>query len=289
MLPKPPIANKRPKKLKAHGDVRDDPYFWLNQRTDPEVIAYLEAENAYTCEVMAHTEKLQETLFEEIKGRLDPDESSVPYRKDDFYYYFRFEEGKEYAIHCRKHVSLDADEEVLADGNALAEGHEYFSLHLSGVSADHNLLACAIDTKGRRIYDVHFKNLATSERLKDVIGDVTGSVAWANDNETVFYSKQHPETLRSYQVFRHRLGTDSADDVLVFEETDETFHVEVFKTKSQRFIMIASDQTLSSEYRFLQPTSRKETSRCWSRESASTSTRRATLKTSSSSSPTTTR
>jgi oligopeptidase B len=248
---KPPIANQRPAKLEAHGNVREDPYFWLNQREDPDVIAYLEAENAYTEEVMAHTEQLQETLFEEIKGRLVPDDASVPYRKDDFYYYYRFEEGREYAIHCRKRDSLDAAEEVLVDGNALAHGHDYFSLHLSGISIDHNLLAFAIDTQGRRIYDVYFKNLGTGELLDDRLGDVTGSVAWANDNETVFYSKQHPNTLRSYQVFRHRLGSDPADDVLVFEETDETFHVDVFKTKSRRFIMVTSEQTLTSEVRFL--------------------------------------
>ena len=250
-MPKPPVAKIVPRKLEAHGTLREDPYYWLNQREDPEVITYLEAENAYTRSVMAHTEQLQETLFEEIEGRLDPDDSSVPYRKDDFYYYERFEEGKEYAVHCRKQGSVDADEEILADGNALSQGHEYFSLHLSGVSGDHNLLGYAIDTKGRRIYDVHFKNLATGELLDDVIEDVTGSVAWANDNETVFYAKQHPETLRSYQVYRHRLGTDRADDVLVFEETDETFHVDVFKTKSKRYIMISSEQTLTSEYRFL--------------------------------------
>ena len=250
-MPKPPVAKIVPRKLEAHGTLREDPYYWLNQREDPEVITYLEAENAYTRSVMAHTEQLQETLFEEIEGRLDPDDSSVPYRKDDFYYYERFEEGKEYAVHCRKQGSVDADEEILADGNALSQGHEYFSLHLSGVSGDHNLLGYAIDTKGRRIYDVHFKNLATGELLDDVIEDVTGSVAWVNDNETVFYAKQHPETLRSYQVYRHRLGTDRADDVLVFEETDETFHVDVFKTKSKRYIMISSEQTLTSEYRFL--------------------------------------
>ena len=250
-MPTAPVAKKVPRKLEAHGDVREDPYYWLNQREDPEVIAYLEAENEYTRSVMAHTEKLQETLFEEIKGRLDPDDSSVPYRKDDFYYYYRFEEGKEYAIHCRKRGSLDADEEILANGNALSEGHEYFSLHVSGVSVDHNLLAYAIDTKGRRIYDIYFKTLGTGKLLDDVIGDVTGSMAWASDNQTVFYSKQHPETLRAHQVYRHRRGTNPADDVLVFAETDETFHVDVFKTKSKRFIMISSDQTLTSEYRFL--------------------------------------
>ncbi len=250
-MPKPPIADKRPKKLEAHGDIREDPYFWLNQREDPEVIAYLEEENTYTREVLAHTEELQESLFEEIKGRLVPDDASVPYRKDDFYYYSRFEKGKEYAIHCRKRGSLDAGEEILADGNVLAKGHEYFSFHLSGISVDHNLLALAIDTQGRRIYDVKFKNLDTGELLDDEIRDVTGSVAWANDNQTVFYSKQHAETLRPYQIYRHRLGTDPADDVLVFEETDETFHIDVFKTKSKRFIMISSEQTLTSEYRFL--------------------------------------
>ncbi len=253
-MPTPPVAEKKPHLLEAHGDNREDPYFWLNDREDPEVITYLEAENAYTKEVMAETEGLQEELFEEIKKRLEPNESSVPYRKEDYYYYHRFEEGGEYAVHCRKRESLEAPEEILVDGNALAEGHEYFALSVSGlagVSTNQNLFAYAVDTQGRRIYDVYFKNFETDELLEDVLKDVTGNVAWANDNETVFYSKQHAETLRSYQIYRHRLGDDPADDVLVFEEADETFDVHVFKTKTQRYILIASQQTLSSEYRYI--------------------------------------
>ena len=253
-MPTPPVAEKKPHLLEAHGDNREDPYFWLNDREDPEVITYLEAENAYTKEVMAETEGLQEELFEEIKKRLEPNESSVPYRKEDYYYYHRFEEGGEYAVHCRKRESPEAPEEILVDGNALAEGHEYFALSVSGlagVSTNQNLFAYAVDTQGRRIYDVYFKNFETDELLEDILKDVTGNVAWANDNETVFYSKQHAETLRSYQIYRHRLGDDPADDVLVFEEADETFDVHVFKTKTQRYILIASQQTLSSEYRYI--------------------------------------
>jgi len=248
---RPPSAKRVVRRLETHGHVREDPYFWLSQRDDPEVISYLEQENAYTQQEMAPVEGLQERVFEEIKGRLVPDERSVPYRKGDYYYYSRFQEGGEYAVHCRKQGSLDAHETVLVDGNALAKGHDYFSLRLAGVSPDHSRLAFAVDTRGRRIYDIHFKDLTTGEPIGETLENVTGSLAWANDNETVFYSRQHAETLRAHQIYRHRLGTPPSQDVLVFEEKDETFDVDVFETKSERFIMIASQQTLSSEYRFV--------------------------------------
>jgi oligopeptidase B len=199
---------------------------------------------------MAHTRELQETLFREITARIDPDESSVPYFRDGYYHYVRFEPGKEYALHCRK-KTLDAPEEVLFDGNELARGHEFFSLRFSDTSPDQRIAAFAVDTRGRRIYTVRFKDLSTSAILEDVIPDVTGTAAFAVDNETVFYTKQHPETLRSYQVFRHRLGTDTREDVLVYEEKDEAFHLRLFRTRSKKFLVVVSVHALTTEYRIL--------------------------------------
>ncbi len=201
---------------------------------------------------MAHTRELQETIVREITDRIDPDESSVPYSRDGYYHYHRFEAGKEYPVHCRRKQRLDASEEVLIDGNLLAEGHDFFSLRLGGTSPDQRVLAYAVDTRGRRIYSVYFKDLERGELLDDVLEEVTGNVAWASDNRTIFYTRQHPETLRSYQVFRHRLGTDPKEDVLIYEERDETFYVRVARTKSRRFVLIVSAHALTTEYRFVE-------------------------------------
>ena len=228
-----------------------DNYYWLKERENPEVIEYLKAENDYTKTVMAHTEGLEQALFEEIKGRVKQTDMSVPYRLDDYFYYTRYEDGKEYPVYCRKKGSLESAEELMIDGNALAEGHEYFSIGSYVVSAGQDILAYAVDTVGRRIYSIYFKNLTTWELLSDVIPHTTGNMDWANDNATVFYSKQDADTLRSYQIYRHVLGTDPAHDPLVYEEPDETFSVQVFKTKSKQYLMIASFQTLSSEYRYV--------------------------------------
>ncbi len=247
----PPVAKVEPVELTTHGHVRIDPYYWLRERDNPDVLAYLEAENAYTDAVMAHTKDLEDALFEEMKGRIKQDDASVPYRQDGYYYYTRFEEGQEYPVYCRKQGSLEADEQVMLDVNALAEGHDFFNVRGLEVSADGNLLAFAADTVGRRIYTLRFKNLATGQVLPVEIPVVTGNVAWANDNRTVFYTRQDPVTLRWHRIYRHRLGTDPAADALVYEETDETFSSFVFKTKSKRYLMIGSRQTLSDEYRFL--------------------------------------
>ena len=246
-----PVAKAVPKTLEKHGHERVDPYYWLNEREDPEVIAYLEAENEYADKVMAHTDEFKAALFEEIKDRIKKDDSSVPYLDEGFYYYARFEKDGEYAIYCRKKGSLEADEQIMLDSNQLAEGHEYFSARGLAVSSGNDILAFATDTVGRRIYTLHFLNLDTGEYLDDVIPEVTGNVAWANDNKTVFYSKQDLQTLRSYQVYRHELGTDPAQDELVFQEDDDTFRSFVFKTKSKKYLMIGSFHTLSSEIRFL--------------------------------------
>ncbi len=251
-LPEPPVAKVLPHELDMHGDVRVDDYYWLKERENPEVIAYLEAENAYKEAVLKHTEPLQQKLYDEIVGRIKKDDDSVPYERDGYYYYVRYVEGGEYPIYCRKKGSLDAEEEVMLDGNAMSEGHDFFSLRGVEVSSGQDIVAYSIDTVGRRFYTTSFKNLTTGETLADVLVDVTGNLAWANDNRTVFYAKQDPETLRSHRIYRHVLGTDPAEDELVYEEGDETFRCFVFKTRSKKYLMIGSFQSLSSEYRYLE-------------------------------------
>jgi len=247
----PPRAKVSSKELEIHGHTRIDNYHWLKERENPEVIEYLEAENRYTETTLAHTADFQEALFEEIKGRIKPDDTSVPYREDDYLYYSREEQEKEYPIYCRKRGSLEAAEEVMLDVNELAEGHEYFAARGLRLSAGQDLLAYGVDTVGRRIYTIKVKNLTSGEMLPDEISEVTPNMAWANDNKTLFYTRQDPETLRWYQIYRHVLGTDPAQDELVYEEKDETFSAFVYKTKSKRYLVIGSTQTLSSEYRFL--------------------------------------
>lgn len=249
-VPQPPVAQTIPVRLEKHGHVRTDPYHWLRERDHPDVLAYLRAENEYTEAVMAHTKALQEKLFEEIKGRIKQTDISAPYRHGEYLYYARFEEGKDYPIYARRKGSMEAPEEVTLDVNELARGRAFMAARTE-VSPRHDLLAFATDTVGRRIYTLRFKNLATGEILKDVIPQVTGNVAWANDNRTLFYTRQHPATLRWYRVYRHVLGADPSRDELVYEERDSTFNTAVGRTRSGKYITIASSQTLSSEYRFL--------------------------------------
>ncbi len=247
----PPVCKVDPTRLEIHGQVRVDKYYWLNQRENPDVIAYLEAENAYTDARMVHTKALEDELFAEIKGRIKQNDESVPYRLDDYYYYSRYEENREYPIYCRKKGSLDANEEITIDVNVLAEGHEFCSVRGLKVSMQQDLLAYAVDTVGRRIYTVKFRNLDSGEDLADEIPRVTGGMAWANDNKTLFYARQDPVTLRSHLIYKHVLGTDASADELVYEEKDEEFGCYVWKTKSRDYIFIGSFQTLSSEYRYL--------------------------------------
>lgn len=249
----PPEAKIEPTTLETHGDVRTDDYFWLRDRENPEVIAYLEAENAYTEVMTAHFKDLSDALFEEMKGRIKEDDSSVPYRKGDYWYYTRFETGKEYPIYARRKGSMEADEELMLDVNALAEELGTAFLQVSGVrvSPDAKYMAFAADTMGRRIYTVHFKNLETDAFFPETIDNVTPNFEWANDNRTVFYTKQDPGTLRWYQIYRHTVGTDPAGDVLVFEEADEEYLSFVQRTKSDEYLLIGSSQTVSNEYHFL--------------------------------------
>ena len=246
------IAKKTPVELTAHDHVRVDDYYWLRERENPEVIAYLEAENENTDAEMAHLADFQEQLFQEIKGRIKQTDESVPYKLDDYFYYTRFEDGREYPLYCRKHGSLDSAEEAMLDVNELAAEHGFCSVGSLKISPDQNLLAYALDTVGRRIYTIHIKNLKTGELLSDALPEVTNNFTWAADDETLFYTRHDPTTLRWFQIFRHTLGSAPEHDVLIYEEKDDTFDCYVSRTKSKQYLMIESWQTLSSEIRLLE-------------------------------------
>ncbi len=250
-VPAPPVAPERPYVHEKHGDRRSDPYFWLRDRDDPQVLAYLKAENAYVDAVMKPTEKLQARLFAELKGRIVPDDATVPTRRGNFEYYVRYTAGKEHPIHCRRGVQAGSKEEVILDANLLARGTSFFQLQRVAPSPDHRLLAYAVDTVGRRLYTIRIKDLMTGQLLPDVIADVTGNLAWANDNRTLFYTGLHRETLRWDRVLRHTLGTPATDDALVYEDRDETFNVAVYRSPAGRHVFIQSGSTTSSEVRFL--------------------------------------
>ncbi|HKK61246.1 MAG TPA: S9 family peptidase [Bacteroidales bacterium] len=247
----PPVAEKKPKELTIHNDTRIDNYFWLRERENPEVIAYLEEENAYREAMMEETEEFQENLFEEIVGRIKQTDESVPYKKNGYFYYSRFEEGKEYPIHCRKKGSLESDEEIMLDVNEMAEGHAYYAAAGLNVSPDNRYLAFGVDTVSRRKYTIYIKDLQTGEILDDAITVTTGGSTWANDNRTLFYTRKDEQTLRSKSIHKHIMGTPESEDELVYSEEDETFSTFVSKTKSQKYIVIGSGSTLTSEYRVL--------------------------------------
>ncbi len=247
----PPIAAKIAKTLEIHGDQRQDDYYWLNDRENPEVISYLNAENAYRKEMTAHTQPLQDTLYTEIVGRIAQTDVSVPYKDNGYFYYSRYEEGKEYPIYCRKKDHLDNPEEILLNGNEMAKNHAYFQIGGMSISPDNQWLAYSLDTVSRRQYSVFVKNLKTKKTLSEEIKNTTGSVAWANDNKTFFYTHKDEATLRSDKVFRHKIKTDVGDDVLVFEEKDETFYTMAGRSKSGKYILIGSGSTVSNEYYYL--------------------------------------
>ncbi|MDH4359682.1 MAG: S9 family peptidase [Nitrospirota bacterium] len=251
LIPNPPSAKRIPHQLECHGHVRIDEYYWLKNRDNPEVLAYLRAENEYAAALRSHTRDLEQKLFEEIKGRIQQTDLSVPFKLGDYWYYTRYEEGKEYALYCRKKDSLTSPEEIMLDGNVLARGHDYFSLGNWKISSGQDILAFAIDTQGRRIYSIGFKSLTTGEMVGEFIPSVTGNMEWGNDNRTLLYARQDPETLRSFRIFRHALGEDPRRDALVYEETDETFSVYVGKTKSKRYLVLGSHQTITSECWYL--------------------------------------
>jgi oligopeptidase B len=245
--PTPPVAKRIPKADTIHGDTRIDDYFWMREKSNPEVIAYLKAENAYTDAVMAPTKALQETLYQEIKGRIQETDLSVPYRYGGYWYYSRTEEGKQYPILCRKAGGLDAEEEVTLDLNTLAEGHSYLGLGTYSISDDARLLAYAIDVTGFREYTLYVKDLHTGELLPDRIEKV-GNVAWAADNQTLFYTTED-DAKRSYRLLGHELG--GTEDALLYEETDALFSVGLSRSRSRAYLFLTSNSSNTSEVRFL--------------------------------------
>jgi oligopeptidase B len=253
--PLPPAADRVPHVVKSpHGD-REDPYYWLRDdtRKDPKMLAWLEAENAYRQAMLAHTESGQQALYDEIVGRVKQDDASVPERRNGWWYYTRFEEGREYPIFARRKAAADgrhdadAAEQVLLDGNALAQGKGFFQIGNTEVTRDGRILAWVEDTTGRRQWTLRFKDLETGQVLPGEIRNVDASLAWANDNKTLLYIEKDPVTLLGYKVRKHVLGTDPASDPLVYEEKDRSFYMGVFKSRSDRFIHIGLQSTVSTE------------------------------------------
>ena len=245
-----PIAKKVKKELSIHNDIRIDNYYWLNDRENPEVIDYLSKENSYTKSQLKHTTQFQENLFQEIKGRIKEDDSSVPYKSNGYFYYSKFEKGKEYAIHCRKEETLDSDEIVYFDENERAKDQSYYALGGVAISPNNKLLAYSEDFVSRRIYTIRFKSLIGDSKIEDVIENTSGGLVWANDNSTVFYTVKD-DTLRSYKIFKHLMGTPQSEDIEVFHEEDSTYSCHVYKSKSKQYIFIGSYSTLTSEIRYI--------------------------------------
>jgi len=258
----PPDAEQIPKELVSHGDVRVDNYYWMKltdqqkNAAEPDeqtrkVISYLEAENAYLKTSMAHTEELHEKLYEEIIGRIKQTDESVPYFKNGYWYYSRYEEGKEYPIYCRKKSAIDASEQIMLNVNEYGDKHEFVSVGGLDVSPDNRYLSFGLDTVSRRRYTIFVKDLETGEMMEDVINNTGASVAWSNNSKTFFYVQKDPETLRYHKIFRHKLGTSESEDAEVYYEADDTFSTYVYRSKSDKYIIIESFQTLSSEFRIL--------------------------------------
>jgi oligopeptidase B len=258
----PPDAEKIPKELVSHGDVRLDNYYWMKlsdaqknagqpDEQTQNVISYLDSENEYLNTSMAHTEGLQETLYSEIVGRIKQTDESVPYFKNEYWYYSRYEEGKEYPIFCRKKGTMDAEEQIMLNVNEYGDKHEFVSVGGLDVSPDNKYLSFGLDTVSRRRYTIFIKNLETGEMMEDVINNTGASAAWANDSKTFFYVQKDPETLRYFKIFRHKVGTGELEDIEVYHESDETFSTYVYRSKSDKYIILASFQTLSSEFRIL--------------------------------------
>ncbi|HEX3794977.1 MAG TPA: S9 family peptidase [Acidimicrobiales bacterium] len=254
-----PRAAQRPHTLTAHGHDRQDPWYWLRDREDPEVLAYLEAENAYTEETLADQEALRTTLFEEMKARILETDMSVPTRRGPWWYYGRTEEGQNYGIHCRRPARQvgelppagepGADEQILLNENELAEGHDYFAVGSAAVSPDHSLLAYATDTAGDERYDLHFTSLdpGAAVNAPEVVTDTGYGLAWSNDSSVVFYVRLD-DAMRPYQLWRHHLGSDPAGDTLVFQEDDRRFSLGTGRTRDDAFILIALHSTNTTEW-----------------------------------------
>ena len=250
-LPKAPLAKQIPKNLTIHDDVRVDEFYWLKDRENPEVIDYLNNENDYYNAHTAHTKEFQTSLFEEMKSRIKEDDSSVPYKYNGYWYITKYEKGKDYPIYTRKKESLEAAEELLFDCNEMAKDHSYFRLVGLNINPNNDLVSYGIDTTGRRQYTLHIKDLKTNTIFKDEISNTTGGSTWANDNKTLFYTLKDETTLRSEAIYKHRLNSKQKSDELIYEETDDTFGVSVYKTKSKKYLVIVSYSTLTTEYQVL--------------------------------------
>ncbi|RZS75139.1 oligopeptidase B [Pseudobacter ginsenosidimutans] len=248
-----PTVEKKAKEFLMHGDKRVDEYYWLNERENPKVIDYLKAENAYVDTMMSGTKELQEKLFQEMKGRIKEKDESVPVMTNGYFYYNKYDEGKQYPIFCRKKESLDAPEEIMFDQNKMAEGHKYYSIGIIRISDNNELAAFTTDHVSRRLYNLQIKNLTTGEVYPETIPNVEGgSVVWAADNKTMFYILQDTTTLLGYQVYRHTLGTDPGNDVLMYEEKDDRYYLDIERTRSRKYVTIVSNMNeASTEYRLL--------------------------------------
>ncbi|WP_028864746.1 S9 family peptidase [Psychromonas aquimarina] len=245
---KAPVARKQNYIHETHGHQRSDDYFWLrdDNRESPEILEYLNQENAFTDQEMAPLLGLQSELYDEMVARQEPELESVPYFKKGYWYISRYDQGKDFTVYSRRKGSMDAPEEVVLDCNQRALGHSYYQLGDLALSSNSLLMAYSEDLVSRRQYTLRFKNLSTGEDFADVIEDIS-AVVWANDNQTVFYVKKHPETLLPYQVYRHKLGDDIKNDQLVYEECDDTFYVNIYKTRSEQYLVICIDSTTTSE------------------------------------------
>ena len=247
----PPSPKKKPKNLKKFDSIRVDNYYWLKNRNDPDVIKYLEKENDYYEKKTSHTKEFQDKIFKEIKNRIKEDDKSVPYFLNGYWYITKFKKDKDYPVYVRKKETLDSKEQILFDCNFLAKNYNFFNLSNIKISPDNKLAAYSIDTVSRRLYTIKIKNLETGEFLNDCIDNTSGNFAWGNDNTTLFYTNRDSETLRNDKIYKHVLGTNSKDDELVFHEKDNTFYTNVSKSKSNKFIVISSYSTLTSEFQFL--------------------------------------
>ncbi len=245
-----PKAQEIPHELQMHGHKRIDPYFWLRERENPDTIAYLEAENTYREQHMQHLQGFEQDLFKEMKARIKEDDSSVPYFRNAYWYYVRYDQGKEHPIYCRKKDSLKAAEEIILDANLGAKDHEYYQVAGMSVSPDNKWLAFGLDTQGRRIHDIYFKNLESGETLPSKLENNTGSCSWSKKGDYIFYT-QKDETLRANKIYRHQFGTNPNEDVEIYHEEDPTFVCSCYKSKSEAYLIIGSHSTLSNEYRYL--------------------------------------
>jgi oligopeptidase B len=261
--PRPPVAAKKPFQVQSPNGAREDEYYWLrdDKRENPEMLAYLAAENAYADQMLAHTRELQKRVYDEIVGRLQQDDSTVPYLMNGYWYYRRFETGKEYPIYARRKGKLDAPEEILLNVNEMAQGHDFFEVGEMAISPDSNLLAYAVDTVGRRQYVARVMDLRTRTVLPIELANIENNIAWAGDNQTFLYIEKDPETLLGFRVRKHSIHsanhTDVSQDPVVWEQQDESFYTQVYRTKDEKYLVIHTQSTVSTEAWFADASSPK--------------------------------